>query len=55
MWGGEWPARYCDQHPSDRETEHAKYMYARTAGNADPDNDPSATVLSVRRVIVIDN
>ena len=55
MWGGKWSERDCDQQPSDRETEHAKYMYARTAGNTDPDNDPSATVLSLPRVIVIDN
>ena len=55
MWGGAWQEGLCDQHQSAREIEHAKYMYARTAGNTDPDNDPFATVLSVPRVIVIDN
>lgn len=55
MWGGEWPESLCDQRPSAREVDHAKYMYARPEGNTDPDNDPFATVLRVPRVIVIDN
>ena len=55
MDGGEWPDESCDLRPSPREVEHAKYMYSRTAGNTDPDTDPSATILREPRTIVIDN
>ena len=55
MWGGTWQERFCDQKPAAREIAHAKYMYARTAGNTDPDTDPSGTVLRVPRTIVIEN
>jgi hypothetical protein len=48
-------AKACDQKPSSRELAHAKYMYSRSAGNLDPDTDPSGTTLRVPRVIVIDN
>ena len=55
MDGGEWPDRSCDLRPSAREVDHAKYMYSRTAGNMDPDSDPSGTLLRESGVIVIDN
>jgi hypothetical protein len=55
MYGGEWPERLCNHEPSDREIAHAKYMYAREPGNLDPDKDPSGTLLSEPRVIVIDD
>jgi hypothetical protein len=48
-------AKVCGRQPSAREVEHAKYMYSRSAGNEDPDSDPSGTLLREPRVIVIDN
>lgn len=55
MYGDEWSERMCDQRPSSRELDHAKYMYARTPGNLDPDTDPSGTILREPPVIVIDD
>jgi hypothetical protein len=55
MWGGEWDERFCDQHPTTREVEHAKYMYSRGQGNRDPDQDPSGTVLRQPPVRVVVN
>jgi hypothetical protein len=55
MSGVPWPRRLCNQTPSSRETEHAKYMYSRAEGNLDPDTDAAGHVLRTRRAIVIDD
>jgi len=44
----------CDMVPSDREKYHAAIAYSRPIGNADPDTDPTATVLRSREKTVID-
>jgi hypothetical protein len=40
-----WTTRQCDIRPSPREAAHAKYVYARLAGNMDPDTDAAGQVL----------
>jgi hypothetical protein len=55
MAGLPWSRRLCDQRPSAREAEHAKYMYMRTAGNLDPDTDPAGHVLRTPRPVVIED
>lgn len=55
MAGLPWSRRLCDQRPSAREIDHAKYMYMRTAGNLDPDTDPAGHTLRAARPVVIDD
>lgn len=45
VMSGNRTTRACDIQPSEREVLHARYLYARPAGNTDPDNDPAGTIL----------
>ena len=48
-----WTTRQCDGRPSARESEHAKYLYARSPGNLDLDTDPAGRLLRMPGELVI--